>query len=348
MRRDILGLSGLSGTDLSVDPLLFFISTFFILGISLMFLRLYPLLIRLIFRLGSRWWNPVAYFSLINVSRADRNQQSIMLFIILSLSFGIMNANQARTINSNVIDKVMYNNGADVVIEPYNNLNKSVDFIPAIPVDDIESDIGPKVYIEPPYDQYLKINGYESITRVLVDKLATLTSGRERIRNIKVMGITPHEFGKTAWFRNDLLKPYHLNNYLNILTKAPKAVLLSSSIRDEFRIREGDTVSITLRNGGTLDFTVYGFIDYFPDCNIYSDEATMNKNHFAVINHSYVMKKLPPVPYEIWLKKKPGVTDGEINDQITSLNLRVDRVDYASQEIIKKKMIPYFLEQTEF
>jgi putative ABC transport system permease protein len=343
MRRDILGLSGLSGTDLSVDPLLFFISTFFILGISLMFLRLYPLLIRLIFRLGSRWWNPVAYFSLINVSRADRNQQSIMLFIILSLSFGIMNANQARTINSNVIDKVMYNNGADVVIEPYNNLNKSVDFIPAIPVDDIESDIGPKVYIEPPYDQYLKINGYESITRVLVDKLATLTSGRERIRNIKVMGITPHEFGKTAWFRNDLLKPYHLNNYLNILTKAPKAVLLSSSIRDEFRIREGDTVSITLRNGGTLDFTVYGFIDYFPDCNIYSDEATMNKNHFAVINHSYVMKKLPPVPYEIWLKKKPGVTDGEINDQITSLNLRVDRVDYASQEIIKKKNDPILL-----
>ena len=107
-RQDLLGLTGLSGTELSIDPLLYFVSTFFILGISLLFLRLYPLLIRLIFRLGIRIWNPVAYFSLVNVSRADRNQQSIMLFVILSLSFGIINANQARTINNNIIDKVMY------------------------------------------------------------------------------------------------------------------------------------------------------------------------------------------------------------------------------------------------
>lgn len=343
-RNDILGLSGLSGTDLSIDPLLFFISTFFILGISLLFLRLYPFLIRLIFKLGSRWWNPVAYFSLINVSRADRNQQSIMLFIILSLSFGIINANQARTINSNVIDKVMYNKGADVVIEPYNNLKNSPDLQLIKSIDDTIFEYEePKRYIEPPYEQYLKIEGYESITRVLVDKLASLSSGRDKIRNIKVMGITPDEFGKTAWFRNDLLKPYHLNNYLNILTKAPKAVLLSSSIRDEYKIREGDTVTIEIKDAGALDFTVYGFIEYFPACNIYTDDTAEKKTHFAVINHSYVMKKLPAVPYEIWLKKKPGVTDGEINDQIVSLNLRVDRVDYASQEIIKKKNDPALL-----
>lgn len=344
-RSDILGLSGLSGTDLSIDPLLFFISTFFILGISLLFLRFYPLLIRLIFRLGSRWWSPVTYFSLINVSRADRNQQSIMLFIVLSLSFGIMNANQARTINNNVTDKVMYNSGADVVIEPYNNLKKSVDLelIKSVEEDSIFNYSEPATYIEPPYEQYLKIDGYESITKVLVDKMASLSSSRDKIRNIKVMGITPSEFGKTAWFRSDLLKPYHLNDYLNILTKAPKAVLLSSSIRDEYKIREGDTVSITLKNSGTLDFTVYGFIDYFPSCNLYTDDATMKKNYFAVINHSYVIKKLPAVPYEIWLKKKPGVTDGEINDEIISLNLKVDRVDYASQEIIKKKNDPALL-----
>ena len=344
-RKDILGLSGLSGTDLSIDPLLFFLSTFFILGISLMFLRVYPLLIRLIFKLGNRWWNPITYFSFINVSRADRNQQSIMLFIILSLAFGIINANQARTINSNISDKVMYNKGADVVIEPYNNLNQSFDYelISSIEGPSFSYDREPQMYHEPPYDQYLKIKGYESMTRVLVDKMASLSSSRDKIRNIKVMGVTPHEFGKTAWFRDDLLDPYHLNDYLNILTKAPKAVLLSSNIKDESRIREGDTVTIQLKHAGTLDFTVYGFIDYFPTCNTYTDDKNASKTYFAVINHTYVMKKLPPAPYEVWLKKSPDVMDGEINDEIISLGLKVDRVDYTSQEIIEKKNDPMLL-----
>lgn len=354
-RQDILGLTGLSGTDLNIDPLLYFISTFFILGISLLFLRLYPLLIRLVFRLGIRIWSPVAYFSLVNVSRADRNQQTIMLFVILSLSFGIINANQARTINSNVIDKVMYECAADVVIEPYNNLkHQQMDmymqsYPEEAPAAATSFSVSPAQYREPPYDQYRKIEGYESITRVLVDNRASLSSGRTSVRNIRLLGITPHEFGKTVWFRNDLL-PHHLNEYLNMMTNAPTACFLSSSFRDEFDIQEGDNVIIHLNQGYTLECVVYGFLDYFPSCNPYTEvkksdtnEVTVNKAFFAIINHTYVMKKLPAVPYEIWLKKKPGVTDGFINEQLDALSLTVERVDYASQEIIKKKNDPVLL-----
>jgi putative ABC transport system permease protein len=351
-RQDILGLTGLSGTELSIDPLLFFISTFFILGISLLFLRLYPLLMRLIFRLGIRLWSPVAYFSLVNVSRADRNQQSIMLFVILSLSFGIINANQARTINSNTIDKVMYQNAADVVIEPYNNLKHQQQSAPMAGMPEgamLSASSTPAQYREPPYEQYRKIEGYESITRVLVDNKASLTAGRASVRNIRLLGITPHEFGKTAWFRNDLL-PYHINEYLNMLTGAPTACFLSSSFREEFDIQEGDNVSIRLDQGHILQCTVYGFLDYFPSCNPFkevkktdTDEVTVNMTFFAVINHTYVMKKLPAVPYEIWLKKKPGVTDSFISEQLDTLSLSVERVDYASQKIIEKKNDPMLL-----
>lgn len=344
-RQDILGLTGVSGTDLSVDPLLFFISTFFILGISLLFLRLYPLIVRFIFKLGVRWWNPVAYFSLVNVSRADRNQQSIMLFIILSLSFGIISANQARTINSNVYDKVMYKNGADVVIEPYNNLKHTQETMEP-DMDNVLSILSstPKEYHEPPYDLYCKIDGYENITRVVIDNKAQLTGGRETVSNIRLMGITPNEFGKTVWFRNDLLS-HHINEYLNLLAKAPTAVLLSSSFRDDYRLRVGDKVFIRLGQGDSLEFTVYGFIDYFPSCNPYTgyEEESMKKSYFAVINHSYIMKKLQPVPYEVWIKKQPGVSDGEIIEQLKELNLDVERVDFTSQELIEKKNDPILL-----
>lgn len=351
-RQGLLGLTGLSGTELSIDPLLYFISTFFILGISLLFLRLYPLLIRLIFKLGIRLWNPVAYFSLVNVSRADRNQQSIMLFVILSLSFGIINANQARTINSNTLDKVMYENAADIVIEPYNNLKHQQQAMPAYGMSEgavLSVSNTPVQYREPPYEQYRKIEGYESMTRVLVDNKASLASGRTSVRDIRLLGITPHEFGKTVWFRNDLLS-HHINEYLNMMTGAPTACFLSSSFREEYDIEEGDNVSIRLEQGHTLQCTVYGFLDYFPSCNpfkevkkIGTDEVTVNKTFFAVINHTYVMKKLPAVPYEIWLKKKPDVADSYINEQLEDLSLMVERVDYASQKIIEKKNDPMLL-----
>lgn len=343
-RQDILGLTGVSGTDLTIDPMLFFISTFFILGISLLFLRLYPMIIRFIFKLGSRFWNPVTYFSLVNVSKADHNQQSIMLFIILALSFGIINANQARTLNSNTTDKVMYQYGADVVIEPYNNLKHRTTFI--LPGGG-EVTSGSDEYQEPPYDQYKKMEGIEAITRVLAEKNAKVYCARSSVE-ARLLGITPNEFGKVVWFRNDLL-PHHINEYLNLLTKAPTACFLSTDFRDDLDVREGDTVNIRLEGGDTLPFTVYGFIDYFPTCNPYTETLTdanktdVKRAPFAVINHSYVMKKLPPTPYEIWIKKQPGVSDSVINDQLDALSLKVEMANYTSQKLIEKKNDPMLL-----
>jgi len=72
-------------------------------------------------------------------------------------------------------------------------------------------------------------------------------------------------------------------------------------------------------------------------------EGKISKSYFAVVNHSYIMKKLPPVPYEIWIKKQPEVSDGDINAQLEELSLTVERVDYASQELIKKKNDPILL-----
>ncbi len=346
-RQDILRQTGLSGTDLTIDPVLFFISTFFILGVSLLFLRLYPLIIRFIFKLGSRFWSPVTYFSLVNVSKADRNQQSIMLFIILALSFGIMNANQARTINSNTADKVLYQHGADIVIEPYNN-QKHVSTMVLPGGGEVSTGSPDKQYVEPPYDQYRKLEGIEAMTRVVVDDHAKVYLSRDAVPDVRLLGITPHEFGGTVWFRNDLL-PHHINEYLNLLTKAPTACFLSNYFAEEMNVREGDTVNIRLENGETLPFTVYGFLDYFPTCNPYAetltetDQTQVKKAPFVVVSRSYLARKLPATPYEIWIKKQPGVSDTSIHDQLEALLLKVERVDYTSQSMIDKKNDPMLL-----
>ncbi len=88
-----------------VDPLLFLISTLFILGAGLLFLRLYPYIIRLIFWLGRRVWSPVLYTSFISVGRSGGRETFVMLFLILTLSVGVFSANSARTIDQNIEDR---------------------------------------------------------------------------------------------------------------------------------------------------------------------------------------------------------------------------------------------------
>lgn len=343
-RQNILNLTGAKGSELGVDPLLFFISTFFIVGVSLVFLRVYPLLMRLIFTIGIKWWNPVLYFSLVNVSRADRNQQSIMLFIIMALSFGIINSNQARTINSNMVDRVMYNNGAEVIIEPYNNLKhlqrgSTGTNAPAsnAPASNYKED-----YREPPYEQYVNIDGIESMTKVFTNDKTLIKSGVATVRDVRLMGITPHEFGKTAWYRNDLMS-HHINEYMNLLTAAPKGAILSTRFRDEYKLKKGDNIFIQLESGDSIEFKVYEFIDYFPSCNPYSGQNEGEIKNFAIVNYSYLSKKLPPQPYEIWIKKQKDTPDSIINDGLKQKELSVERVDYSMQEIIENKNDPMLL-----
>jgi putative ABC transport system permease protein len=41
-----------------------------------------------------------------------------------------------------------------------------------------------------------------------------------------------------------LLQPYHINQYLNLLTLDPSAVLISRSLFDHYNLELGDTLNI--------------------------------------------------------------------------------------------------------
>jgi putative ABC transport system permease protein len=66
----------------------------------MLFLRVYPYLIRFFYFLGKRSGRRHVYVFL-QVSRTDGREQFLMLFMVLALSVGIFNANAARTINQN-------------------------------------------------------------------------------------------------------------------------------------------------------------------------------------------------------------------------------------------------------
>lgn len=341
-QQKILEQTGVKASELQIDPLLFLASTIFILGAGLLFLRIYPYLIRFIYWVGKKIWSPVMYISLVQVGRSRGQEQFLMLFIILAISTGLFNANSARTINKNMEDRINYSIGADVRILAEWEDNQP-DYAPGDSVlgamDTQETSKEPLRYFEPDYRNFSTLSGTELATKVMSVSKGTIQSSSEWIKNIRIMGIVPNEFSKVAWFRPDLL-PYHWYGYLNLLADAPKAFLVSSNLKEKYKLEEGDTIYISWGEQSYLEGRIYAFIDYWPTYNPNPGTNNSDDRGLVVANLSYIQSKLALQPYEVWIKKQDGATDKQINDDIIDRALGIAKIDYRNQELVKMKNDP--------
>jgi len=350
LRQQTIEITGVAGTELVIDPILFLISTLFILGVGLVLLRIYPFLVRLLFGAGKKRWSPILYASFIQVGRAGGQDRSLMLFIILSLSVGIFNANSARTLNNNMEEKIKYRNGADLNIMAYWESNESTlstgaGYPPEM--GGTESFVGvfsepPVQYKEPPFMPFTELKGIEMATKVFRQNDITIqTSNREGVKGRKeLLAIIPDEFGKTAWFREGLLKT-HWYHYLNLLSKGdPRAALVTEDLQENYGVEKGDSIWISWGNQGYLELVVYEFIDYWPSYNPNRKEGDTKSSNLIVAQFDYIQSNTALEPYEVWLKKLPGATSQEVYQDIEDKEIEIESITDTSQEIIKAKNDP--------
>lgn len=350
-QQGILATTGVGASQIQVDPLLFLTSTLFVLGAGLLFLRIYPTLIRIIYWAGRRVWSPVLYVSLVQVGRSRGQEQFLMLFIILSISIGLFNANSARTTNRNIEDKTSYAVGADVRIMPAWKTDQVASTGPptGAPVVASFNDQAVK-YIEPNYKAFASLEGILMATKVLPIKDVRARAFDTEAAGLKLMAIKPAEFGQIAWFRPDLL-PYHWFEYLNLMTDAPKAVLLSSNLKEQLKVKEGDTIVLSWAGNNSIEATIYAFVNYWPTFNpnpkidpskpvTDDNQALGSRPGLVVANFDYLMSKLPIQPYEIWMKKAPDTIDKVVYDDINKKKLDIGTITYVNQQLIKMKNDP--------
>ena len=337
-QQKLLESTGMEALEMQIDPLLFLASTLFVLGTGLLFLRIYPYLVRFIYWVGRKFWSPVLYISLIQVGRSRGQEQFLMLFIILAISTGLFNANSARTINKNMEDKISYSIGADVrlLAKWKDNQPKSSGGPPGMGGEAAAAKKEPLRYYEPDFSDYSTLSGTELATKVLMEENGMVQTATEWVNDIKIMGIIPDQFAKVAWFRPDLL-PYHWYNYLNLLSEAPKAFLVSSNLKEKYKLTEGDTIYLSWGEQSYLEGVIYAFIDYWPAYNPNPTQKGMEAPGLVVANLSYIQNKLAVQPYEVWIKKTEGATDKQINEDITNRDLDILKIDYRGQELVKMK-----------
>ncbi len=336
-RLKVIRETGAAASDIPIDFLLYGSSTLFILGATLLFLRVFPLLIRLIYQVGRRFWGPVLYLTLLNISRSARQNQMISLFLIFTLSMGVFNAVTVRTLNRNDEDRIRYSIGADITLqEEWPSTGGNL------------SDLGlgmesasdePVYYTEPRFAKYQEMETAESAARVLRKEKVSITVNSQRINGVTLMGIVPDEFGRTCWFRNGLL-PYHINEYLNLMASDPRALLLSNQAMEQYELQPGDTVYLSIGdNKDSVQCVIYAGIDYFPSFNPQASGGGAAPI-LAVANLIYLQQETKLEPYQVWLKKAPDVTSAELYAELEEMEVRISSMKDASAEVTEMKNDP--------
>ena len=310
-------------TNGEIDPLIFVFATAFVMGMGLLFIRLYPYLLRLIYTLFKPFWTPSQYMAITTVARSQGGKERfLMLFLVITFSFGLFSANTARAINNNKEDRIYYSNGADITLSEYWTETSST-----------EDSVTTTVYTERDFSRYEELAGVEQATKVLKNQKARFTLDGKTTDEVMLMGIQPDRFAQVAWFRNDLL-PVHWYNYCNALTDYKSGVLVSRALADDYEIVLGDEVAVRWGGNDTVSATVLAVVDYWPGIN---PNETPN---FVVMNYNYCYTETQLEPYEVWLKLADGATSEELYADITAKKMPVEWLVDSSQLLIAEKNEP--------
>ena len=304
-----------------IDPLIFVFSTCMIVGLGLLFIRLYPYLLKLIYLIGRPFWTPTQYMSLTSVSCAGGSKERfLMLFLVLTFACGLFSANTARAINNNKEDMIYYQNGADITLMEY--------WL------EVEGGGISTVYQERDFSRFEELAGVESATKVLTSDIARVKARGEERTSITMMAIEPDKFAQTAWFRDDLL-PIHWYNYCNALTNYSTGALISEQLAEKTGAEIGDDITVRWGGNDQLTVTVLAIVDWWPGINPYSGTG-----EFFVLNYNYVYNNTNLEPYEVWLKLAEGASSAELYQDIEEKRLPIETLTDSAQLLINEKNRP--------
>ena len=369
---------GVTDTTATVNPLMFVTSTAFILGLGLFLIRVYPLFIRIISRIGQRFWSPAQYVSLTNIGRSTTGRERfLMLFLVLTVSLGVFFANTARALNRNAEETVYYANGADIVLteEWYSSKTEAAqksaaptNGAPQQAAEEPEEEDTATVvtYTEPVFERFEKLAGVSHTAKVFRRDGVTLKSSKMTVvkrsaksdskkredyldqnmnaksantdRNVQLMTIQPADFAEVINFEPRLL-PTHINNYLEALAEYTPGVILSSSFRD-YGLELGDTVECEWGANDPFDVTVLAFADYWPSLDPYAEAGDGSYMDFAVMNFDYVNVQTNMEPYQVWIDLEDDASVQDFYNSVEAAHIEVTGMTSAKQELIAKKNDP--------
>ena len=339
--------TGMTTDQLNVQPFLFFVPALSIFAAGLVFLRLFPLLLKL-FNLVWKKLLPVPlYLTITQLSRSSKAYYPLMILLILTLGLGVYNASAARTIGLNAEERIMYKYGSDVVVKTVwegsaelsqtapqqgggnqgGGNNSGGGGQPQQPQRPAPTRI---IYSEPPFEVFRSLPGVVHAARVLQVKSSLTVSGKTAGQGM-IMGIDNIDFARVAWLRKDMysLNPY---KYLEWLGDVPEGAIISSNIAKKFDLKQGDTIQTVLQDQ-LIEFAIIGITPYWP--SEFPDQAP-----FLVANLDYIYDQVPLMPYDVWMKMEPDARTAPIIPALQEKGIELAQIDDMRSEMAAQSKHP--------
>jgi putative ABC transport system permease protein len=348
--------TGMTTDQLNVQPFLFFVPALSIFAAGLVFLRIFPILLKLFNLIWKKILPVPVYLTLTQLSRSSKSYYPLMILLILTLGLGVYNSSAARTIGLNSEERIMYKYGSDVVVKTV--WEGQAQFKPPTQSQGGGSGGGnggsgggsgdgsggngsgggqgsrptpTRInYNEPPFEVFRTLPGVEHAARVLQTKSSLTISGKTA-GQATIMGIDNVDFARVGWLRKDM---YPNSPYVDLawLGKVPEGALISSNVAKKFDLKRGDTVQTVIQEQ-SIEFIILDILPYWP--SQYPDQAP-----FLIANLDYIYDQVPLIPYDVWLKMKPGAKTAPIIPVLQGKGIELASIDDMRSELVTQSKHP--------
>ena len=334
------GKPALSGSPFQ-NPLLLLVPALAIFAITLLLLRVLPLLMRLVAWFFSHTRSVGMLMAARYLARTSSGYSAPLILLIMTLSLSTFTSTLAQTLDRHTHDQTYYSVGADMNVVELGELqggNGGGRGAPAA-APASSSTSGDTIPVEKwvflPVSEHLKVPGVQAAARVAVTGIRITTESGE-VKGV-FNGIDRIDFPKVAFWRRDFAYP-QLGDLMNDLARTSEGVLVSSDLLSNYRLKIGDSLQIStyqFDETKSLTFKIMGAFNYFPGWYPQTDGP------LVVGNLDYFYEQVGgEFPYDVWLKVDPAAPVQPLLDGIQKLYGMMLRSQVSSVMLSTEQLRP--------
>ena len=356
LKQDAVTIPGLGAgvvgstatTDPFSNPAMFLVPALAMLALTLLFIRLVPLIMRLLSWLLAKLPGVTLVLAMRQLARSPSLYVVPMFLLMLTLALATFTSSVASTLDANLIQQTRYSVGGDVLLKQTGEQGGST-----LPSEDVtanssssgstsgmsignigvqvgdsssstqaSSAAAPPVNTGPQYDflpisQYLQVPQVQAATRVGRYPATFHFGGGGDVQGY-VEGIDRLDFPRVAFWRDDFATK-SLGALMNDLAINSDGVLVPASVMRQYGLSVGDRIPVSMFfSGEKIDASlkVVGSFNLWPTW--YPDNSS--DGPLFVGNLDYLFEEAQgQFPYDVWIKVDAGADPSLIAPRVRAL-----------------------------
>ncbi len=344
-----------TGGDPFSNPLLFLVPAIMAFALTLVVLRILPLLMKAIAWIASKTSSVGFLLATRYLSRDPGFYTAPLILLILTLSLSAFTASLAQTLDNHLFDQSYYKVGGDVHLVELGRDNSTTNAPggggdasaagttsgaaaapPTAAAAGSTTPEGPQwVFI--PVGEHMKAPEIQAATRVGQFTASMQVQGEWKESSF--IGIDRVDYPKAAYWRRDFA-PASLGALMNALAVAPEGILLRREFMAQNALHVGDAIQVRVNSFGQhadMAMKIAGEIDYFPTW--YPDPE--KDVPLIVGNLDYLFEQAGgEMPYDVVAKVQPGADFDKMVEDLRKLDFAVLDWSASTKDIASEQRRP--------